>query len=397
MKRTLVFAIVCFLISCQAALAQFSWTDLHPIPPQGLSYDGIHLYKMVHNAIVTNGGYGMMYSTDEGATWTNNTAIAPVGIRVGYTTFVTSTGRLITTRGSSSFKIIYSDDQGASWTETGSTLLDQLAWAAETNGTIYAKSFTTGAARTSTDNGLTWNQVPAGRSGQVGGADAGEIYVRISDSLTTLNSATLAILSKYALPETGGKIKTFGQRFFHTKNGKVYYSTDKQNWSELTSASVFLANAMEDVCVKGNDIYLVGAKGLYKTSDEGNTWTNPGGDSLPFIKVIATDNYIIGGYNFGNLGYTYRLGDDGTTSTEEAELGSIAVFPNPTKGVVQIQSSGKQPMKVVIYDRMGNIVNALEGPSPIHSVAIPDAAGLYVLRLLDERGQPMGSWKVIKE
>ncbi len=117
------------------------------------------------------------------------------------------------------------------------------------------------------------------------------------------------------------------------------------------------------------------------------------------IATIQIDDFFPGGFN----GYDTHVSDhlpvgfgfDPATSTlsdgiNTTDAGSFVVFPNPSKGAVQIKTKGRSPIEAIhVIDQMGRVVfaNAYEGsaenrlidlsnlPSGIYSISITTVDG----------------------
>lgn len=366
----IIFASAAFHINAQ------SWTDMHTIPPYDLTTDGTNVYK------VRYGGNGMYASTNEAGTWAKNDSVLyaqPFGTLLGYNIFITSTGRLITSRGKSStnYKIIYSDDKGLTWTESGSTLNAYHSGIVESNSAIYMIGGNIG--KYSTDNGATWTSVPYTVKYLPAGFDGDTIYMGRTDTLLAVNSKTWTIISKHKLPASGGEIKSFGQNFFHINLGDIYYSTDKDNWTKITPPGSPVVPAVEDVAMNNGAIYIATSKGVYKSTNGGSSWTNPGGTSLMFEHIVLTNNYIVAGYHYQSSGYTYRLAESGT-GIREWKLLDFSMYPNPTNNYVNILLG--KPQEASLYNSQGQVISNYQFTSGNNSINIAAlGAGIYYVRI----------------
>ena len=375
--------IVIFTMTTSYGISAQSWTDQHTVAPYDLTTDGTNVYKVKY------GGSLLYVSNDEAGTWALNDSILfnqPFGTKLGVNIFITSTGRLITSRGTSStnFKIIYSDDQGLNWVQTSYILTDYHHAIAEINGVIMIKGGNIGLY--STDNGTTWTAVPPAVKYDPVGGDGTEFHIQKSDSMYIVNSTTLAILSRYALPNAGGVLKSFGQHFFYISGGEIFYSTDKQNWNNITPPGSPVVPAVEDVIKENNDIYIATSLGVYKSSDGGLNWSNPGGTSITFADITLTNNYIVAGYHFSASGYTYRLNKT-ATGIEEHNEGKVELYPNPTKGQLTI-STNKRTTAIEIYNILGERVFIKSQAEPQINIDLSHLIkGVYIAHIVQDQKQ----------
>ncbi len=122
--------------------------------------------------------------------------------------------------------------------------------------------------------------------------------------------------------------------------------------------------------------------------------------SLERVSILTFDHedkIIIGGsFNCCNFDITIgpaksfiSLGHNFITALEEQELpGKIQIFPNPTIGDLQIESSNSKIVKIDAYDKLGRIAFSSVNQNGIQSINISElSAGMYFMRLKDGDGK----------
>ena len=177
-----------------------------------------------------------------------------------------------------------------------------------------------------------------------------------------------------------------GDRIIHTTDGHTW--VEQTNHPELPGElfSVFFLNNQEG--------WAVGSVGqVLKTTDGGETWIKEELGTEEFFTGVqftsSTNGYLVGG-NKAIYKYCRLDGVEEHGSVEAWGQGGLEVFPNPTKGVVSLQSSvgswqsavgGRQPAVVEIVDLYGIALKI----SPLH--LMEEGAGTLVL---DLTGYPAG-------
>lgn len=102
-------------------------------------------------------------------------------------------------------------------------------------------------------------------------------------------------------------------------------------------------------------------------------------------------------------------GETGTNEDAVAEIPKfedvlsemkITIYPNPTKGMLQVEIAGGEipkDAKIYIYNISGNLIRQVSGVSGSNVVDIsPQPAGSYIMRIYIDKDH-ISSWKIIKE
>jgi ligand-binding sensor domain-containing protein len=352
MKRSILLAVASlFLIGEQTFAQSYTWQQtsgpaggiveaLLSIEPQTMlvSVFGTNIYRSTNGGtswspipsmpnfaygfvasstghIYAGGTFGVLGSTDGGATWT-----APATSTLNATILslcVDSSGRVFA--GSFSNRGIYrSTDGGVTWTQSVFTATYVYDITATKSGTLLAA--TSSGIYRSTDAGSTWllsnngllstdiraivsssTLVFAGTSGSgvYRSDDAGITWVRMITGLTSQNV--------YALT-----LGAFGQLFAGTLNG-VYRSVDNSNnWSLMVNSGM-ISYANHLVANSSGTLLAGNSYGVFRSTDLGNNWArNNTSFKGGYVSVVAAN---ANGYIFAGADGIYRSSDLGTTWT----------------------------------------------------------------------------------
>lgn len=102
----------------------------------------------------------------------------------------------------------------------------------------------------------------------------------------------------------------------------------------------------------------------------------------------------------GNFNMTYFIGDyiGYDTSTELklfTTLGDITIYPNPVKTILNLKTSITELSKIQIYNVNGVKVKEVELLNlEVNFSGFPD--GFYIMKILDDNQEELGSVKVVK-
>lgn len=312
------------IYSTTSANAGSTWTTLTTWPSTDFSNAAINSLAFINSIkfYAATDGDGIFLSANTGTSYAARTG----GINKGYLRKikVTASGRIIVLAGNNSYGYWYSDDNGANWTyqNMGSylsyiedihltdqnTLLlfnsntvvssvdDATTWqqsfttvyriASKPDGTLYGGAYS-GAFRTSTDNGATWDNITL-------------------TGIPTTNS----YLYEMAI-DAGGKIYVRVNVYDGVKWVDEFYNITMTG--ALTGTATLLETPFDDdnedfkaIFVNNNKLYLASNKNIYYSQDEGGLWdgiavNNEGVHNLP------------GGIGVSTYGSFYVTQDDGKT------------------------------------------------------------------------------------
>ena len=219
----------------------------------------------------------------------------------------------------------------AQWKPTNGLFSGDIRSIITNNGEIIAG---TDIIYKSSDNGKTWfksnNGMATGITAiralskistyLVAGTSAG-VYYSADNGNNWIASAGTSSLDIYCIVAKGTNL------FMSTFANGVYKSTNNgQNWSAVNTNIPTPYDAMQNLVVKGNDIYVCSIYGVYKSSNDGSTWA-PANTSLTntwVISLAVVGNNIIAGTRGG--GVFKSVNDGGSWSPINYGIGSTDVI-----------------------------------------------------------------------
>ena len=351
-------------------------------------------YAAVHPVVLSVRG-GIWKTIDGGATWTKQTT-ASFSEEGSFTDLVyfwnANEGVAFGDAIDGYYEVYTTTNGGDSWTRVASSAglvpIDNQEFAVVNNfevrgNTIFVGTFY-GRIIKSDDKGLTWSAVQTPLP-----------------SFDGFGSAKMAFTD-----QNNGLIQTNDFQLFDTADGGL-------TWSEILNPNIrnFNIAAIPDMpnayISIGQDITEL-VRGSSFTLDGGVTWENvndfideidiDGGE----IAILDSSNAFAGGFNFSPTeGGIYKLGDGSfsrlallTVSTFSDDK-SIAAFPNPTSGALNI--AGKSIKQVVVSDILGKQISSTSYGSLDNVVMNFDSlvGGVYFLSVTTEKGTTV--IKVVKQ
>ncbi|MCS7037537.1 MAG: T9SS type A sorting domain-containing protein [Saprospiraceae bacterium] len=181
------------------------------------------------------------------------------------------------------------------------------------------------------------------------------------------------------LPECGHPWSVLGRAFAVSPNGDIYYATYK----EAQTVKLVLYKFNSDLQVK----WQIAIPSAVYTA---------------FVEPANDGGALLGAYSLEAANYRFRLlriSPDGQVSEKGAFPlgGPLSVFPNPATDYLYIADLPDEAMRYELVNAQGQI--SATGPlvgNRLDLTAQP--AGIYVLRLLDDRtGRPIAVQKVMKQ
>jgi hypothetical protein len=123
-------------------------------------------------------------------------------------------------------------------------------------------------------------------------------------------------------------------------------------------------------------------------------------DDWPNALAVTNENIFAGGFFSGNYiefdslrvsgpwarDCNFFLADLGNTFTSSNEISAdnyISIFPNPTNGILHIESS-ENIRSIVIKDMLGNLVLEETPGSKLETVNLSQPAGAYIIEILSD-------------
>ncbi|MCX7798264.1 MAG: choice-of-anchor A family protein [Melioribacter sp.] len=285
---------------------------------------------------------------------------------------------------------------GSSWILTSLSNVDVHALASNGNS-IYAGVWG-GGVYVSTDNGITWNEMNNGlgynlvinsltfHSNTLFAASYGGGVFKYENSTWTKLNVGYDFVWTIASNSSGLYAGTYGDG--------LYRSLDNGNtWSKVTALN---APFIYSIAVNlSNKVYVASwTSGVFESVDNGNTWNSigMGGFGVSSIIISKNDNNVYVGTKEGKIYLSKRIA--GVTSLESEEIPTkfelYQNYPNPFNPITTIKfavpQSGKYSLRV--YDILGQEVATLfdgemnPGTQKVTFNGNNLSSGVYIYRLI---------------
>jgi uncharacterized membrane protein len=252
------------------------------------------------------------------------------------------------------------------------------------NGTV------TPGDETITAQGFQWKATTGGTYTTVNATGTTMSY-----DLTGLTAGTGYTFRAFATTASG---TTYGAEMtFTTQSSSVTPPTVTTNdATNITQTTATLNGAV----TAGDE--TITAQGFEWKETAGGTYTtvNATGATMSYDLTGLTPNtsYTFKAFATTASGTTY--GEEKTFTTlqvgiNDYDLNNVVVYPNPTKGMVQIQNSESRIQNVEVYDAYGkmlNVVNVNDNSATVNMSGY--AAGTYFVKIMTENG--MVTKRVVK-
>ena len=112
--------------------------------------------------------------------------------------------------------------------------------------------------------------------------------------------------------------------------------------------------------------------------------------SYDLTGLTPNTSYTLKAFATTASGTTY--GEEKTFTTEpvgieDHEMNNVVVYPNPTKGMVQIQNAEFRIQNVEVYDAYGKMLNVVNVNGNAAAIDMSDyAEGIYFLKVKTDNG-----------
>ena len=122
-----------------------------------------------------------------------------------------------------------------------------------------------------------------------------------------------------------------------------------------------------------------------------STWANFD-DNLPNVSVNdleinLVDNKIIAG-TYGRGAWQCNIPSQSSLASEQFEMESIGIYPNPTKGIFNVSMGTLIPKTILVYDLIGKIVCSKSEFQNNQSSILLDlsnvSTGVYFVKIVSE-------------
>ncbi|PIF43601.1 putative secreted protein (Por secretion system target) [Chryseobacterium sp. 52] len=338
----------------------------------------------------TDGLGGIWKTTDGGATWINQHMLSTVGQSwTNYVHFFDANNGIVGgDPESGEFEIYTTSNGGTTWTRVpGTNIPDPLTDEYGYNGGYYAVGnnmfFYTGKGRIykSTDKGLTWSVLATNSIISDFGGNT------VNGDMAWSDSNTGIILRK-----TFSGTTPTGLQLHRTTDGGA-------TWSAVTFTGITASNNIGDITyVPGTNILVATSSsstngGSWK-SNNGTTWTSID-TGIQHLGVRCSDinTCYSGGFNTSStVGGMFKSTQVLATSEVTNKTKQVSIYPNPTKGEINIKTD-KKVKTVSVSDMSGRTVMKTDsGKTDLSSLP----KGIYMIKAEFNDGTS-ATEKVIKQ
>ncbi|HCA08674.1 T9SS type A sorting domain-containing protein [Chryseobacterium sp.] len=337
----------------------------------------------------TNGLGGVWKTSDGGATWTNQHMLTTAGQSwTNYVHFFDANNGIIGgDPESGEFEIYTTANGGTTWTRVpGANIPDPLTDEYGYNGGYYSVGnnifFYTGKGRIykSTDKGLTWTVLATNSIiSDFGGA-------AVSGDMAWSDANTGIIVRKTFTGQT-----PTGLQLHRTTDGGA-------TWTQVTYTGITAANNISDITyIPGTTILVATSSantsgGSWK-SNNGTTWTAIDAIQHLTVRCFNTSTCYSGGFNTSaTVGGMFKSTQVLATSEAAKTAKQIAIYPNPTKGEINIKTDQKIKMISVIDMSGKTVITTDSGKADLSSLP----KGTYMVKAELNNGTSVTE-KVIKQ
>lgn len=282
----------------------------------GAEINAMQIAPSNHTTVYAGGLGGLWVSTDSAATWKSiltSFSVDDVYLSAANVNTIVAAGYY-----GSHGKIVVSTDAGKTWTETYNDASPQSQvtgiTASSANPLQMFASLDSGTVIASTDGGVTWASI-AQNTGDVG------LGIRMSP----LNGELYLMLQRKGLVASTDAGRTWNSIVGQLTANAFSFSTVTSISSQ--PVSIFYRFALDQTTA--GSVYLATANGLYRTSNNGASWTYV---AIPTSNVGNVFPYVVAGTDAGMVAYTsiartmYKTLDGGATwQTQELPAGAVQV------------------------------------------------------------------------
>ena len=122
----------------------------------------------------------------------------------------------------------------------------------------------------------------------------------------------------------------------------------------------------------------------------GGNYTNFGvfGESI-------VNSEVTGGNYISRIGFLYTTDIITGIKTEIPKNDNIAIYPNPSTGILNFSGENLEKTKIEIYNMLGKMVYKDGYKNTLSISTFPN--GLYLIRVKDEKGSIIMTEKIVKE
>jgi len=259
----------------------------------GLTNTAIKKVRSDGQYIYAGSEQGVFLSTDNAATWSPLTVgTAPIAVKA------LETSGSIVSMATQDYRVFISNDHGTNWADvTTVTNRNTINDFCISGNTIHLAN--NGGVFVTSDNGTTWNERNVG------------FYSNSFYALAASDSTVFALCH----------------------NTGLFSSADRgNNWQYSTVNNWLHPGFFSSTAHNGNDFYTCGVNGIWKSNNDGVSWTRVDSGLIAFVKCMAFmgSTFFIGTFNQGvfvstDNGYSWIERNNGIT---EYHIPAFAAFGN---------------------------------------------------------------------
>jgi photosystem II stability/assembly factor-like uncharacterized protein len=347
-RRTLT--VIFILILSSTALPQWTRTN----GPEGVAISSLaNIDGTIYAGTVVNGVYA---STDDGINWTaRNSGIETIEVR----SILSSQGYLFA--GTFGGGVYHSSDEGQTWIapSNGATLAVESM--VIDDSFIFAGTVSDGVYRSS-DNGVTWEQKISVFLGYRAMCKSGNKVIA-SSSNYTLFTTDHGETWDYITQLDGAEIFSFycdGNTIFAGGRNKIYRSIDNGNtFTTINLNFTFGIVNIYSITAVGSTLFMATSyDGVYKSTDNGSTWSsaNTGMGPKDVRAIIASNSSTliagteyVGMYRSIDLGLSWNKSNSGFPagmSILSLLVSEPSVYAGTRDGIYRTDNNGDSWMKM---------------------------------------------------
>jgi photosystem II stability/assembly factor-like uncharacterized protein len=274
----------------------------------GLTNNFIYTLYSNGSTLFTATGYQVFRSINDGATWTEEGRVESRSVGA----FLSTGSEMLA--GAMGVGIYRSADNGTTWSFSSSGLRNTNVNAVAVAGSALLAGTTRTGIYRSLDDGANWTNVLNGEINSFF-IDGAKIYAASTGRVARSDDNGVTWLDKYSGMDTNQGLYVYsitkkGTKLFAATNKGIYTSvTNGDSWTLLP-----FGPTPRQIVVLGNYIFVATAEGLFRSGDDGANWTQIA-TTLPstfILSIAAVDASLFITDGSGSL---YRSQDNGNTWT----------------------------------------------------------------------------------
>lgn len=391
MKKTInttIKTVILFLLISKSNIADAQWKTANSPNP-----DSTWITALITNGtdIYASALGGVFYSSDNGNSWTVknngllNLSVWCMAINGSNMAAGTDSG------------IYFSNNNGNNWAPSNNGLSTLFINAINITGSnVFAG--TDKGVFLSTNNGTSWNSsnsgLPVNTSVSSIESLGNNIYLGTNKGVyVSNNNGGSWVASNNGLTNTDIQtLKKGGSNIYAGTYKGIFVSSDNgTTWSNIGSGSV-LNSTINAINTNGNDVFISNDNDVFISSNNGASWTavsnGLGSNTIYAFATLGTNAYC--GGIFGGV-YKRPLSEmtSSSTSIREKAMSRNNVYPNPSNGIININSN-QEIANINVYDIAGTAIHNQSLTSKLYQTEIDLSSlnnGIYFITVQSSSGE----------